>query len=378
MPDPKKLPASPLRLTRDVLAHLRSVAEGFPVASSARRYLDCSEDSAVAVHRAAVDMAAAVARRAGLGPRWRLLRVQQLPVQALAKPVSLEEWAESNGYDGFSFEELREIYEAENGPLGTDRKTKQIERLRRARMELLQQLEAHAVEPPSLGDSVAAWFPEDLAVRLKRAGFHLMGELRTAIVLGGRWWRGLPGYGPVKAGQLAAQVGALVGWPAAPTWAASTEARDLAENAHQLIEQWISSRTESAQTVRAYRRETQRFLVWLVSERRKSLGDAGPDDCTAYIAFLRAVPVEWMSRRSAARFREGWAPFASQPRITSQRYALTVINSFFAWLARAGELPRNPWDLVNLRLPDDPDESLDASRAFTPTAWAVPVLPPDR
>ena len=59
-PDPKKLPASPLRLTRDVLAHLRSVAEGFPVASSARRYLDCSEDSAVAVHRAAVDMAAAV------------------------------------------------------------------------------------------------------------------------------------------------------------------------------------------------------------------------------------------------------------------------------------------------------------------------------
>ena len=74
MPDPKKLPASPLRLTRDVLAHLRSVAEGFPVASSARRYLDCSEDSAVAVHRAAVDMAAAVARRAGLGPRWRLLR----------------------------------------------------------------------------------------------------------------------------------------------------------------------------------------------------------------------------------------------------------------------------------------------------------------
>ena len=371
MPDPKKLPASPLRLTRDVLAHLRSVAEGFPVASSARRYLDCSEDSAVAVHRAAVDMAAAVARRAGLGPRWRLLRVQQLPVQALAKPVSLEEWAESNGYDGFSFEELREIYEAENGPLGTDRKTKQIERLRRARMELLQQLEAHAVEPPSLGDSVAAWFPEDLAVRLKRAGFHLMGELRTAIVLGGRWWRGLPGYGPVKAGQLAAQVGALVGWPAAPTWAASTEARDLAENAHQLIEQWISSRTESAQTVRAYRRETQRFLVWLVSERRKSLGDAGPDDCTAYIAFLRAVPVEWMSRRSAARFREGWAPFASQPRITSQRYALTVINSFFAWLARASELPRNPWDLVNLRLPDDPDESLDASRAFTPTAWAV-------
>ena len=186
MPDPKKLPASPLRLTRDVLAHLRSVAEGFPVASSARRYLDCSEDSAVAVHSAAVDMAAAVARRAGLGPRWRLLRVQQLPVQALAKPVSLEEWAESNGYDGFSFEELREIYEAENGPLGTDRKTKQIERLRRARMELLQQLEAHAVEPPSLGDSVAAWFPEDLAVRLKRAGFHLMGELRTAIVLGGR------------------------------------------------------------------------------------------------------------------------------------------------------------------------------------------------
>ncbi|QPN33376.1 tyrosine-type recombinase/integrase [Diaphorobacter sp. JS3051] len=372
---------APLRLTRDVLAHLRSVAEGFPVARSARRYLDCSEESAAAVHRAAVDIAAAVARRAGLGPRWRLLRVPQLPAQALAAPVSIEEWAESKGYDGFSYEELREIYEAENGPLGADRKTKQIERMRRARMELLQQLEAYAVEPPSIGDPVSAWFPEDLAARLQRAGFHLLGELRAAIVLGGRWWRGLPGYGPVKAGQLAAQVGALVGWPPAPTWAASQEARGLVEGAHQLIEQWIAARTESEQTGRAYRREVQRYLVWLVSERRKALADAGPDDCAAYIAFLRAVPVEWMSRRNAARFREGWAPFASQPSIKSQRYALTVVNAFFAWLARTGELRRNPWDLVNLRLPDDPDESLDSSRAFTPAAWTVlhdhvPQLPP--
>lgn len=363
----------PSRLGVHVLAHLRAVAEGIAPGTAARRYLLTATDDGAALraHRAAVDTAAAVARRAGLGSRWRLLRVAQLPVVALAAPVPLEEWAEAKGYGDFSFEELLPLYEAEHPPSPADRKSRQIERLRQARLALLDELQDFTADPPRLSDAVALWFPDDLAASLRRAGFVMLGELRSAIAVGGRWWRALPGYGPVKARALADQIGALVGWPVAPAWRADAEQRAQAADAGQLVESWIAARTQSVQTARAYRREIQRFLVWLLAERRVGLIEVGADDCSAYVAFLRAVPAEWMSRRSAARFTAGWAPFAGQPSVSSQRYALTVLNAFFAWAGRAGALGRNPWELINLRLPDDASAKPETSRAFTPTAWAA-------
>ena len=362
-----------LRLGAHVLAHLRAVAAGIAPGAAARRYLLTAADDGTALraHRAAVDVAAAVVRRAGLGSRWRLLRVAQLPASALAAPVSLEEWAEAKGYEGFSHDELLPLYQEDNPVPAPDRKSRQIERLRVARLALLDELASFAAEPPSLADPVTQWFPEELAARLQRAGFVQLGDLRTAIAIGGRWWRGLPAYGPIKAAALADQVGALVGWPSAPAWRADEIGSARAAEAGALMESWISARTQSAQTARAYRREVQRFLVWLLAERRVGLAEASADDCAAYIAFLQAVPAEWISRRSAGRFAPGWAPFAGQPSVSSQRYALTVLNAFSAWAVRSGALARNPWELVNLRLPDDANAAPDSSRAFTPAAWAA-------
>ena len=362
---------APLRLGTHVLAHLRAVAQGIAPGAAARRYLVNSfgDGAALRAHRAAVDTAAALARRAGLGPSWRLLRVAQLPDQLPAARPSLEEWAEAKGYQDFSEAELLPLYLEQNPAPTGGRKARQIERLRRARLALLDELANFAAEPPGLADPVAHWFPEDLATHLQRAGFVQLGDLRTAIAIGGRWWRGLPAYGPVKASALADQVGALVGWPVAPAWRADDAGSARAAEAGELVESWIKARTQSAQTARAYRREVQRFLVWLLAERRRELAAVSADDCAAYIEFLRAVPAEWMSRRSAARFAPGWAPFAGQPTMASQRYALTVLNAFAAWAVRAGALPRNPWELVNLRLPDDAAPPA-TSRAFTPAAWA--------
>ena len=364
---------APLRLSAHVLAHLRAVAQGIAPGVASRRYLlNASDDgAALRAHRVAVDTASALARRAGLGPSWRLLRVAQLPDQAPAALPSLEEWAEAKGYQDFSEAELLPLYLEQNPTPTGGRKARQIERLRRARLALLDELASFVAQPPSLADPVKHWFPDDLAAHLQRAGFVQLGELRAAIAIGGRWWRGLPAYGPIKAAALADQVGALVGWPAAPAWRADDAGSARAAEAGELVESWIKARTQSAQTARAYRREVQRFLVWLLAERRRELAAVSADDCAAYIEFLRAVPAEWMSRRSAARFAAGWAPFAGQPSVASQRYALTVLNAFFAWAARAGALGRNPWELVNLRLPDAADAKPEASRAFTPAAWSA-------
>lgn len=366
-------PSSPVRLGAHVLAHLRAVAEGVSPSESARRYLvdGDAEGAALAAHQGTAAAAALLARRAGLGSRWRLLRMGRLPAAALAAPVDLDAWAEVRGYTDFSHDELVHAYENEVGILALDRKARQIERLRLARLALLSELEAFRVAPPSLASPVGSWFPEQLAARLRRAGFHTLGELRTAIALGGRWWRGLPAYGPLKAQALADQVVALVGWPAPPAWQDVAAARARAATAEAWIEDWIAKRTESQETARAYRREAQRFLMWLAVERRRSLAEATDDDCRAYIAFLRAVPTEWMSRRGGERFGPGWAPFSRQPGIASQRYALGLLNAFAAWLVRAGRLARNPWEMVNLRLGDDPGRLPDHSRAFTAEAWTA-------
>ena len=100
----------------------------------------------------------------------------------------------------------------------------------------------------------------------------------------------LPGCSPVKAGQLAAQVGALVRLAGAPTWAASTEARDLAENAP--VDRGGGSHPvpEVSADRQAYRRET--CASCLAGVGGANHGRCWPGRCTAYIAFLRAVPVE--------------------------------------------------------------------------------------
>jgi integrase len=378
---------APLRLGAHVLAHLRAIAEGLSVADCARRYLVSGADDETwqRANRAAVDAATSVARRAGLGTRWRLLRIGQLPAAALAAqqqtapPVDLEAWAEERGYEEFSFAELehayREAFADAAPPLSPqqERKARQIERLRRARLALLDELRKYTATPPALTDPVDLWLPDELAARVRTAGFLMLGELRTAIAQGGRWWRGLPGFGPIKARALADLVGALVGWPDYArdrTPALDVRALENSGAASALVEKWITARaSKSKETERAYRREAQRFLAWLAIDRGHALDALDTDACSAYIAFLADIPLSWRSRSHAERFAPGWAPFFKQPSVTSQRYALTVVNAFCAWLARAGHLPSNPWEMVNVHLSDDPNAPIRTSRAFSNEAW---------
>ncbi|MCR6481069.1 tyrosine-type recombinase/integrase [Variovorax sp. ZS18.2.2] len=400
-------PALTLRLSRQVLAHLRAVAEGISVLAAARTYLVDDGRGAEGAHEAAVQSAILIAQRAQMGSRWRLLRMKPLgrpePAGALPSPApdaatanaavvvpSLEAWAEAEGLTDWSIDELQALYAERFGSAVAPadpralRKASQAERLRLSRMALLQQLEAYAVDTPALTDGVSGWFDEDLVARLQGAGFHTLGELRAAIALGGRWWGGLPAYGPKKARALAEHLQALVGVEPPPRWASARVGPELAGHlgsnrgtAPQIdarddrgaIDTWVALRSQSPQTQRAYRREAERFLLWLLTERGRALSGANADDCKAYMGFLARVPPEWMRRGAAKRLAPGWAPFAAQPGVDSQRYALTVVSALFAWLVDVGYLVANPWRVVNIRLPDDASRPVSTSRAFTPAAW---------
>ena len=410
---PLPSPSPALRLPRQTLAYLRAVAEGVPTTTAARTYLVDDGRSAESAHQAAVQAAVLIAQRARLGPRWRLLRSTgqaipgagglPSPGSAATAAPSLEEWAEAEGLADWSIDELQVLYaerfpkQAGTGPSAARaaRKAGQADRMRRDRLALLGELEAYAVDAPALSDPVAGWFDEDLASRLEAAGFHTLGELRAAVALGGRWWRGIRAFGPTKARDLAARLQVLVG--VAPRWSAARVGPELAGRTgpnrgtapqidaphdYAAINAWITARTHSAQTARAYRREAERFLLWLLAERGRAMSAANVDDCRAYVDFLARVPPEWISKRAVRRLAPGWAPFTAQPSVDSQRYALTVVNALFEWLVnKVGYLQVNPWGAINLRLPDDPTRRPSTSRAFSPAAWRallahLPALAP--
>lgn len=381
-----------LRLLPQHLAHLRAVAEGVALVDSARRYLGVQHGAeALGAHRAAVEVAAAVARR-NRDSRWRLLPLALSTPDSGAlslAPPSMEEWAEAEGLMDWSADELEALYVERFPPQRADaRKRARNERLRLARLALLRQLEAATADPARPTDQISGWFDTALADRLLRIGFATLGELQLRISQGGRWWAGLQGFGAGKAARVERQVLMLLGSPAAPAWASVAVGPELdgrngtnrappapgaleAQDDRTAVRRWIEARAGSAQTVRAYEREAERFMLWMLA-RGKALSDAGPQDCSDYKRFLAEVPPDWISRRNAPRLQPGWAPFSGPLSATSQRQAITIVASLFAWLAAARYLASDPWILVNRRVSDDRSirpQVLEMSRAFTPAAW---------
>ena len=390
-------PCSPaLRLGRHHFAHLRAVAEGIAIPEAAKLYLGIDHGNAAqAAHHVVVDRIRALARRRG-DCRWRLIGadLRDSPSAPGQPPPPIDEWAASQGLTDWSYDDLQALYAesfAQAVPAPDARRQARNARLRVRQRQLLDQIEAVAAERAAPTDRIDGWLPAPLADQLQACGLLLLADLRTVISQGGRWWRGLPGVGPVKAQRIARLVDTLLGAPMRVVWprpgaalmteqlsgahganrAPARAAGISAGNDREAIAAWITNRAGSPFTARQYAREAERFLLFCLIERGKALSDAGVDDCTAYREFLADVPASWISRRHVARMQPGWAPFKGPLSVASQALSLTIVGALFAWLVQANYLATNPWTLVNRRLGDDPRKpaDYDDSRAFTPRAW---------
>lgn len=77
-----------------------------------------------------------------------------------------------------------------------------------------------------------------------------------------------------------------------------------ANNDLQAIESWIAEFEKSPQTLRAYRREAERLLLWTLIEKQKPLSSLTRDDLCDYQHFL-ADPQpndRWCGSRKRIRF----------------------------------------------------------------------------
>lgn len=385
------------RLGLHHFAFLRALAQGLPVLDAARRYLSVDRlAEARALEQSVGERVAAIARRRG-DPRWRLVRIKlQDSGKGVANaPPPLYEWVEQEGLGDWSEAELQDMYAERFGQVdrGARRRAARNERLRNKRLQLLRDLETVEAEPAKPSDLLDGWLTPELAEQLRQGGDLTLADLHRRIARGGRWWLGLRAFGPTKAGRLAHHVGVLLDMKGDAAWPVATAEKSLAAlsgahgsnratgaiagtqagNDREAVRAWISAKAGSTHTAKQYEREAERFVLWCVLERGKALSDATAEDCRAYLDFIAAVPDRWISRRSAARFAPGWAPFKGPLTLASQRVAIAALHSLFAWLVQARYLAGNPWVLVNRKVGDDPlrDEDDPSSRAFTPVAWAA-------
>lgn len=123
-----------------------------------------------------------------------------------------------------------------------------------------------------------------------------------------------------------------------------------AANDIDAIKVWLAEFADSPNTLRSYRKEAERLLLWAVFERHVPLSSLMREDLMAYEAFLSDPRPRrrWCGPRRH-RQASDWRPFEGPLRADSRRQAMIVLNALFSYLVEAGYLAGNPLALVRRR-----------------------------
>lgn len=123
------------------------------------------------------------------------------------------------------------------------------------------------------------------------------------------------------------------------------------QNDLEAVSRWLARQKDNRHTLEAYRREIERFLLWLGLERGKSLSEATGEDITLFDDLLQA-PERWPQWYGELKPRSdpAWKPWTGKLSARSRHAALSVVNRCYRWLVAQGYLKRNPVDAAGLRL----------------------------
>lgn len=381
------------RISRHVFAHLRAIAEGIDVQTSATKYLGIEHGhEARLAHKQAASAARAVARRKN-EPAWQLigLTIKMPPHDSLIP--TLDQFTEARGLGAWEEVEVLEFY-CDAYPIVN--LAEKRSRIRKRLLELLKRLEVTLTEAPNANDLLHGWFDDLTVERLNEAGINTLMELGDRICQNEDWYATIQYIGTTKAQRIAAEFHQLLPnfqptkitqntsskivftsvsqlacdseftpVTTAPENRAKTHSQIAARNDAQAIDAWVEARAAALATKKSYIREASRLLLWLNHERAgQSFAKMTTTDCHDYMEFLRDVPMHWLSNEQAAPGTIGWAPFRTTPSQKSRQQAIIVIASMFKWLRSANYIEHNPWALVNLKFGDDKDENMLSSKAI--------------
>lgn len=268
---------------------------------------------------------------------------------------------------------------------------------------------------PQPTDSVTAWLKPRVSRHLKTEGVRTLQDLVRLIELRGpSWWRPIPRLGEGKAASILRWLGRHERTLGRLTVTGTKTASDnelpavvldpmsskavlvpldgirlpaeldgsqginraeqfsliYARNDLEAVQAYLSKFHGQAHTLRAYKKELERLLLWAIYKRRRPLSSLLVDDCELYKLFLAAPDPEWIGPRTK-RWSPRWKPFEGPLSPASQQYAVTVVRGFFAWLQDVRYLAGNPWVAVSNPRKEKPIESLQIEKALPEELWAA-------
>ena len=275
------------------------------------------------------------------------------------------------------------------------------ERVKHARPVLLaiETLRALPVPSPLVTDAVEAWLPSRAARALRNAGITTLADVVARRVQHRRWWAGILGFGAAAAAgvellfaenegllQRGRDLVALTPTQTEP-WERLVVPADAdgsagafrapkgtstlaAANDYQAVNAWLALH-EVASTVRAYRKEAERLMLWAILERGRPLSSLTTEDAIAYRSFLRRpTPAARWVGPTAARTSRAWRPFQKALSPSSAAYALVVIGAMYRWLVEQRYLIANPFAGVKVNGAQR-EAIFDASHALNDHEWAL-------
>lgn len=130
---------------------------------------------------------------------------------------------------------------------------------------------------------------------------------------------------------------------------------------------WLAEYSQRPATLRSYRKESERFLLWLGS-RQQGLADVKREDVHDYRRFL-AHPhpaAQWIGP-AVPRNHPQWRPFTGPLSASSIEHALTILGGLYSYLNHAGHLNGNPFRLHKTQRQR---RSVENGRFFDTDCWA--------
>lgn len=419
------------------LAFYRGWLQGLPLDDLGDRYLETGID----LRRTKTtlgwirDVVRQAALRNGKHGTARLLRLRiQVAVSSnlsdAKKIPSLADFREEIDPDGsfYTEKELIQIY-TEQYPQSVDSKARQRQNLVARQLKALSWVESLLATKPVPDDLVSAWFDPKISGRLILAGIPNLRGLSDRIRdRGYRWWVTVPGLGEKGAARItrwlhtyedslgsipkqitvpSRQSVALIDRRQMETGIVPIESllvpselngasgsnrypgipRIGARDDMGAIQSWLNTKSASKSTQAAYRKETERLLLWAIMEKGKALSDLSVDDCTSYRDWLSMIgrtdadkwtfriPQDgWIKKTGINNGRNNscWRPFATSLSAKSVKQAILILSGLFGWLTQVQYLSFNPWAAVSMTLATNKDEApdLELTRAFTKGQWA--------
>lgn len=432
-----------IRLTRAHFAFFRGYLEGLDLHRLAAQYLenatsDIVEPLDLRVAKSSVEWIRRqlmVATRRSPTPsnaRLFVLSPEKLTIDSDAAIPTLDEYREQRDpHEFYSEDELIALFADEYGSV-TAKQARRLERngrLRIKQLHALVQLEALLGADPKLTDGVDGWLDPILAQHLRDAGIRTLSELVATInARGYRWYSKVPRIGEKAAAQITKWLtepsvsgplgitlhprgvvkrrdlpGSVAASRAPETGIVPLEhfvlptelngahgtnrgERPLLSARHDLdaINAWLTTCKPGSHTLRSYRKECERFLLWSILEKGKPISSLTVEDCIAYRDFLwhigRVEPdkwaqhftipqARWVGPRGAERWSVSWRPFEGPLSAGSQKTALVIVQAMLQWLTEQDYLHGNPMKAV--RKLAQREDKIDTSRALSVSEWDV-------